>query len=141
MTERVMLDTGPLGRIAHANARPDIIVWFRRVLDSGAEVIVPEICDYELRRSLLLNGLHTSIAKLDELEKVLTYAPLTTVVMRRASELWAKCRAEHRPSSAQKALDGDVILAAQAEAMGAVVATENSRHLAHLVHAFDWRDA
>jgi hypothetical protein len=38
------------------------------------------------------------------------------------------------------ALDADVILAAQAQEAGAMVATENVRHLSRLVPASNWRD-
>jgi hypothetical protein len=44
------------------------------------------------------------------------------------------------PTAPPEALDGDVILAAQAERAGAIVATENVAHLARFVIARHWRD-
>jgi hypothetical protein len=62
--------------------------------------------------------------------------------MRRAADLWAAARRAGKPTASHKAIDGDVILAAQALALGAspiVVATGNVAHLARYVTAQDWR--
>jgi predicted nucleic acid-binding protein len=109
-------------------------------LGSGVAVIVPEIADYEVRRNLLLEGLTKSVARLDQLKEVLIYQPLTTDVMLRAAEIWAKARRTGMPTADDKELDGDVILAAQAEQAGAMVATENVGHLSRFVDAQAWRD-
>ena len=140
MTKPILLDSGPLGRIAHPRPNPEIAEWFERVLDSGAAVMLPEIADYEVRRSFLLAGLSRSVDRLDRLKEVLIYLPLTTDIMLRAAELWAKARRSGHPTADPKELDGDVILAAQAEKAGAVVATENIGHLSLFVEAKDWRD-
>lgn len=44
------------------------------------------------------------------------------------------------PTADDKELDGDVILAAQAEQADALVATENVGHLSRFVDAQAWRD-
>jgi predicted nucleic acid-binding protein len=62
------------------------------MLRGRAEVIIPEITDFELRRNLLLEGLVESVRRLDELKAVLTYLPLSTRVMLRAAEFWAQAR-------------------------------------------------
>lgn len=51
MTKTVMLDSGPLGRIAHPRPNREIVEWLERLLGSGVVVIVPEIADYEVRRN------------------------------------------------------------------------------------------
>ena len=56
-----VLDTGPLGRLAHPASNPAIVAWLERELARGIPIIIPEIADYELRRSLLLEGLTRSI--------------------------------------------------------------------------------
>lgn len=139
MTKPWVLDTGPLGRLAHPASNPEIVNWLEQQLDNGIPVIIPEIADYELRRSLVLEGLTRSITRLDKLESVLIYLPLTTAAMRRAAELWAEARRRGRPTADAQALDGDVILAAQALAVGGCVATENVGHLSLFVEAHDWR--
>jgi predicted nucleic acid-binding protein len=109
-------------------------------LDEGGEVIIPEIADYEVRRNLLLTGLTPSVARLDQLKRFLTYLPLTTDTMMKAAALWAEARKTGQPTADPKELDADVILAAQALAAGAIVATENVGHLARFVEARHWRD-
>ena len=101
---------------------------------------MPEIADYEVRRSLLLAGLSASVSRLDELNATLNYLPLNTTAMLRAAELWASARRQSRPTADRHALDGDVILAAQAEQAGAIIATDNVGHLARFADARSWRE-
>ena len=74
------------------------------------------------------------------------YFPITTDVMRRAAQLWADARNRGRPTADPKALDADVILAAQAQLIGeaagdrVIVATDNIRHLAQFVEARSWQE-
>jgi predicted nucleic acid-binding protein len=136
----VVLDTGPLGKIAHPRRNPEVTAWFDHLLAAGFVVILPEIGDYEVRRELLLAGLSRSVQRLDGLKQVITYSPLTTETMLRATELWAGARRSGQPTADPKALDGDVILAAQAELIGGIVATDNVRHLARYVDAREWRE-
>jgi predicted nucleic acid-binding protein len=136
----VILDTGVLGKIAHPKANPDIAAWFKALLDAGVQVVVPEIADYELRRNLLCEGLDASVRRLDTLERQLTYLPLTTAHMMKAAELWASARKGGFPTADDRALDGDVILAAQALPLGGVIATENVGHLSRFTEAKEWKD-
>ncbi len=133
-----VLDTGPLGRLTHPARNPQIVIWLERQLAGGVSIIIPEIADYELRRSLLLENLERSIARLDKLKTMLVYLPITTSVMLRAAELWAEARQRGRPTADPQALDGDVILAAQTLSVNGRVATENVGHLSLFVEAADW---
>jgi predicted nucleic acid-binding protein len=135
-----MLDAGPLGKIAHPRPNQEVTEWLTQLLDAGVLVILPEIADYEIRRSLLLNNSTIAIARLDRLKTTLTYLPLNTSMMMRAAELWAKARKQGRLPADPKELNGDVILAAQAEQASAVVATENIGHLSLFVDARRWRE-
>jgi predicted nucleic acid-binding protein len=140
MTKCIVLDTGPLGKIAHPRPNQEIAAWLNRVVASGALVIIPEIADYELRRNMLLEGMASSLERLDELKDLLLYMPLTTRVMLKAAEFWAAARKRGEPHGAVDSLDGDAILAAQADEAGAVIATENVRHFSWFVEARHWRE-
>jgi predicted nucleic acid-binding protein len=140
MNKPILLDAGPLGRIAHPRPNREITLWLERILTVGIEVIIPEIADYEVRRNLLLTGLTKSVARLDQLKDTLIYLPLTTQVMLKAAELWAETRRIGQPTADPKALDGDVILAAQALDVGGIIATENVGHLSRLAEARHWKD-
>ena len=140
MIRAVLLDSGPLGRLAHPRPNAEITAWLDGLLATDVIVIAPEIADYEVRRSLLLADLSPSVARLDGLKEVLTYLPLNTEVMLKAAELWAAGRKRGQPTADPKELDGDVILAAQALQVGAVIATENVAHLAQFVPARHWRE-
>ncbi|MBA2447980.1 MAG: PIN domain-containing protein [Chloroflexi bacterium] len=140
MVSAVVLDTGPLGRIAHPRPNREVALWVERLLISGTDIFLPEIADYELRRNLLLEGLTRSVRRLDQLKAALTYVPLTTETMLKAAELWADARRRGVPTADPKELDGDAILAAQAIQVGAVVATDNVGHLSRFVDARNWME-
>jgi predicted nucleic acid-binding protein len=106
-------------------------------------VIVPEIADYELRRELLRAKKEKGLARLDALASRLEYLPLTTAAMRHAATLWAQARQQGLPTADDKALDGDVILAAQLISLGVsdvVIATTNVGHLSRFAPAALWPD-
>ena len=106
-------------------------------------VLIPEIADYEVRRELLRANKARGLARLDALAGLLEYLPLTTAAMRQAAVFWAQARQQGRPTADDKALDGDVILAAQAMTLGAadvVIATTNVGHLSRFAPAALWPD-
>ena len=140
MNKPIMLDSSPLGKLAHPRPNPEIMAWFTQLLDANAIVMIPEITDYEVRRSLLLSGLSKSLTRLNQLKQVLIYRPITTDIMLKAAELWADARKRGKPTADLKELDGDVILAAQALQVDAIVATENVGHLSLFVEAKHWKD-
>ncbi len=143
MKEIVLLDASPLGMISNPSATPanlECYNWMESLLMSGYQIIVPEIADYEVRRELLRAGKTRGLARLDLLKNTLDYLPLTTDVMLKAAELWARSRNQGTPTADAKALDCDVILAAQALAENGIVATENVGHLSLFVKAQNWRD-
>ena len=96
-------------------------------------------------RGLVRAGLLPSVHRLDELKQVLEYAPIRTEAMLLAARLWAEARQAGQPTADPKALDGDVILAAQARLFNeaidgaVVVATTNVAHLSRFVPAADWQ--
>jgi predicted nucleic acid-binding protein len=148
MTQIVLLDSTPVGLITNPKATPLAVEcqqWLESLLDRGYHVILPEIIDYEVRRELLRVNKIKSIRRLDDLKSALTYLPITTEVMLKAAELWAQVRQQGKPTADDKALDGDVILAAQAILIGSeeypvIVATSNPKHLSLFIDARDWQD-
>lgn len=80
----------------------------------GVRFCLPEIVDYEVRRELLRGNKVQGLARLDLLKSAIWYLPITTPIMEKAAELWADVRRRGMPTADPKALDCDVILAAQA---------------------------
>lgn len=139
----VLLDAGPLGMLSNPNASPanrECFQWMESLLVQGTPVCVPEIADYEVRRELLRANKLQGVARLDVVKNAVNYLPITTAIMLKAAELWAEARRDGLPTADPKALDCDVILAAQALAVNGIVATENVGHLARFVQARPWRD-
>ena len=122
MPRFITLDAGPTGISCNNPDKPDVIKfydWVDRCLeDSRTTLILPEIADYEVRRKLLsLPHGAASIRRLDDLVRPggpFVYLPISTNAMRRAAQLWSKARSGGYSTADEKALDGDVILAAQA---------------------------
>ena len=131
---KLLLDTGVLGQVVHPRRYDDVRDWLRHAVNAH-EVLVSEVCDYELRRELLRIGSRRSVARLDELARELRYVPVTTSTWRAAASLWAMSRRAGRPNDEPAALDGDVLLAAQARAEDATIVTTNPRHFALLAPA------
>ncbi len=143
MAEIVLLDAGPLGMASHPRPSQEILAWIARLLDSGIEVLVPEIADYEVRRELLRAGRDKGIHRLDELKTTLGYVAITTEAMQKAAEFWAEARRRGRPTAHERSLDADAILAGQAATVlrdDVVVATANPRHLSRFVQAERWQE-
>jgi len=136
---KLLLDTGVLGQICHPRKHAEVRAWFRRAMREHT-ALVSELADYELRRELLRLGAATSLTRLDELSRELPYAPITTVTWRRAAALWALARSTGNVTAPPEALDGDVLVAAQALEEGAVIVTTNSKHFQALsVTAMEWQ--
>ena len=93
----------------------------------------------ESRLDTSLKGWRGRVDSFDQVE----FLPIRTPAMRRAAAFWAEARREGRPTAPDPALDGDVILAAQAATLdraGVIVATTNPRHLARYVAAELWTE-
>ncbi|HZC05280.1 MAG TPA: hypothetical protein VE338_06535 [Ktedonobacterales bacterium] len=145
----VLLDAGPLGLVTNPRATGESLrckQWLVDLLSQGVRVIVPEIADYEVRRELIRARRMRGVAHLDQFKATAGYLPLTTETMMRAAELWAQARQQGQPTAPDRALDADVILAAQAlllaqhEREPVVIATTNVGHLARFAPAQLWRD-
>lgn len=155
MSSIVLLDTGVLGAVTSPKAKQsnnsDCLAWLKSLPLRGYLVAIPEIADYESRRKLIRLQLSkgenqpNGIKYLDQLKDQVVYLPITTDVMLKAAELWAQVRKDGKPTADSKALDGDVILAAQAllqaqQGYEVIVATTNVKHISRFVDARLWTD-
>jgi predicted nucleic acid-binding protein len=146
VSQVVLLDTGPLGLVTNPRRSQQSVAcaqWLQVLVAHGLRVIVPEIADYEIRRELLRARRDRGLARLDALASRLEYLPLTTAAMRQAAVFWAQTHQQGQPTADEKALDGDVILAAQAMTIGVadvVIATTNVSHLSRFAPAALWPD-
>lgn len=139
MALTLALDASPLGRLVNARHYINIQRWVGEALDLGATIYLPEIADYELRRGLLSLRAGGALRRLDALARTLVYLPLDTTTMRQAATLWAQAKQSGHLNAHPSELNGDVILAAQALQVGAIVVTENLGHLSLFARAVDWR--
>jgi predicted nucleic acid-binding protein len=138
-----IFDSDPAGLASHEPGNPErgyLRHWMIKETTANAIIVIPAIVDYEVRRSLILAEAWDGVGRLDALyeDYDVRYLPITKDAMKRAAELWAKARREHRPTAGDQALDGDVILSAQAmEYCSDVddwqVITENVEHIARYV--------
>ena len=148
MSMVILLDAGPLGLITNPRASQETRAcnqWLESLALKEIEVKIPEIADFEVRRELLRADKFKGIERLNDLQKYLDYVPLTTQTMLKAAQFWAQVRKQGMPTADDKALDGDVILAAQAtliqdEGHEVIIATTNVGHLSRLAQAKTWRD-
>jgi hypothetical protein len=149
MLEAVVLDSHPLSLLCQRRGKLEADAcrdWLLDCTRAGLRIYVPEVADYEVRRELLRARTATAVGRLDHFSSSVPgrYMPITTQAMRRAAELWAESRQRGAPTADPQALDGDVILAGQALAIGMpvsslVVATSNVGHLARYLPADVWR--
>lgn len=136
---KLILDTIVVGQVCHPRKHAEVRTWLAKVA-AEHEPLLSEVVDYELRRELLRISARRSLARLDELSRELRYLPVTTATWRSAANLWALLRRTGRVTAPDAALDGDVLIIAQAIAEEAVVVTSNKRHFEPLVQVLDWHE-
>ena len=140
-----LLDTGPLGLLAHARParRIPIQTWLVQEMTAGATVYISKVADFEVRRELTrlvrAGQLPSSrLNRLDQLATLCAYLPVSTAMWRRAADLWADARMQGMPTTSAAALDADVIIAAQAADISATVVTNNPIHIGRWVPVHVW---
>lgn len=146
MKKAIFLDAGPLGLVTNPKYSEQGVAcakWLQSLMNHGIRVIVPEIADYEVRRELIRANKLKGLSRLDNFIELTEYLPISTKIMRQAALFWAQIRQQGQPTADDKALDGDVILAAQAlaiEGIESIVATTNVGHLSRFVKANLWTE-
>ena len=145
MPATYLLDTGPLGLLAHNRLalRTAIESWLMTEVAAGATVYLSEVADFEVRRELtrLIQAGQlpaTQLDRLDQLATVFVYLPVSTAMWRRAAEFWADARAQGLPTAGPAALDADALIAAQAAEIQATVVTTNAAHIGRWVPVHSW---
>ncbi|PDW05032.1 hypothetical protein [Candidatus Viridilinea mediisalina] len=147
MSRIILLDAGPLGLLSQPRPTPASLAcrqWAADLTTAGAHIHIAEIADYEVRRELLRARKARGVERLNQLKADFGYVVLTTATMLQAAVYWAQLRHEGKPTAPDVALDGDVILAAQAAVLigighDVVIATTNVGHLSRLVPAEEWQ--
>jgi predicted nucleic acid-binding protein len=148
LVKAVVLDAGILGLLTNPK-RSDTGEacgrWLQSMIINTCPILIPEITDYEIRRELLRANKLNGLRRLDSFiaSNAVTYLPIDTAVMRQAALLWAEARQQGRPAAENKALDADMILAAQAIVQSTsnfVIATTNVKHFPSIVQADTWQN-
>ena len=150
MARIIVLDSFPLSCIGknlshHPTVTDRCRQWIIQCVSAGNAVRIPAIVYYETLRELERLNANAQIARL----KVFCFSnpdrfiPLETFHLEEAAKLWADSRNSGIPTADPQALDGDVILAAQAlsladTAEGLIVATTNPGHISRYVPADLW---
>ena len=117
-----LLDTNVVTQLLKRN--PRVVERYRRALELGEQIYFSAVVYYEIKRGLLHLGAEKQLRQLDEeFKNVLYWAPVSDATWDRAAHLWAECRRQGKPHDD----DGDLLIAAQAYQLGAVVVTRNTR--------------
>lgn len=147
---RLLLDTNLLLRLCHPRKHPDVRGWFQDWLSLAqaggyVEIAISAAADYELRRGYLWkldrhDDERKALARLDELCGLFGVQPVSDTVLRDAAGMWADARRGGYSTAPERDVDWDVIIAAQAKEIPAVVVTSNAQHFSRYgVDARDWQ--
>ena len=147
MTRTFFLDSTPLGLLSQPQRSAETIAiteWASRCLLAKARLIVPAIVYYELKRELLRANKTSGLSRLEAFVSATPgrYLPLTDQALRLAAGLWADARKTGHLTADWKALDIDVLIAAQSlcHEPGVTIVTANAKHLSKFVTAIDWSE-
>ncbi len=84
---------------------------------------------------------------MDRLSKIIDFLPVSQIVLKTASQIWAEARNQGIPTADEKSLDADVIICAQWQLLTEeypgryiVIATTNVKHLSRFTQAKKWQD-
>jgi len=127
-----LLDTNVITELLKRNAH--VVNRYRKALESGEQVYLSAVAYYEVKRGLLHVGASRQLRQLDEdFKNVLQWIAVSDEAWDRAAHIWAECRRQGRPHDD----DGDLLIAAQANLLGATVVTRNTRDFSDLHTAIE----
>jgi hypothetical protein len=151
----VFLDSGVIGILSNPNKNNQVIAcenWLYSLLAKSVYVVSSDICDYEVRRNLVLETMRFerrshSLTALDELHEFVEFISVSPQVLGKAADIWARSRLQGQPMSNLTGIDVDAIVCAHWQLLRdefpsryVVVATTNVRHLSLFTEAFEWQD-
>ncbi len=151
MPRAIILDTFPLSCISKSQG---IVIgetdqcrdWIFSCATAGNPIYAPEIAYYEVLRELERRGANSQRAKLKAFCNALPnrYIPITTEILEASAILWGQSRNMGKQTSNDSAIDGDMILIAQALSLNLlpdeyVIATTNEKHLSPFAQASHWK--
>lgn len=146
----IVLDTFPTSSVSKRPGKTQPTVsdqchqWIGNCQAAGHRILVPAISYYEVLRELEQRQATSQIDRLKAFcLQPQRFLPVTTDHLETAAQLWGRARRDGWPTADAQALDGDVILAAQAlslvmPASELIVATTNPGHLSRYVSADLW---
>jgi hypothetical protein len=148
-----LIDSGVLGKLCNPNSSPEVEAAREQLyalLAKGIYIVSSQICDYEVRRSLILNSMRgltsEGIDNLNKLAEFIDFLPVNNTVLKEAASLWAEARIQGIPTADDKSLDADIIICAQFKLLEKeypgryiVIATTNVKHLSRFTEAKEWQ--
>lgn len=150
----VLLDTNVLGVLCNPNKKQNMIecqTWFERLLARGVYFATSELCDYELRRGLILaqkvGKSADGLSILDRLRELIDFLKVDHEVSLEASKIWAESHLKGQPTADEKNIDIDIIISAHWRILQTmfpgryvVVSTTNIKHLSLFCDAQEWQN-
>lgn len=109
--------------------------WIAACETAGHRILIPAISYYEALRELEMRRAVSQIVRLKVFcLQAPRFIPLTTDHLEIAAQFWGQARRAGQPTADPQALDGDVLLAAQASGLGLspsqfIIATTNPGHI------------
>ncbi len=125
MAQTYLLDTNMITGILRRDAK--VASRLREALSADARIIMSPVVYYEIRRGLLRRDAKKQLGFFEQLAETFPWNDLLRPDWETASEWWAS-----ETSHGRTPQDADLLIAAQARRLSAVLVTDNERHFAHL---------
>lgn len=150
----IWLDSGIIGLLSNPHKQGESEAcdrWLLNLSAKGVYIVSSALCDYEVRRNLILESERTgnrdSLNSLDELKLFVSFLSITDDSLNLASVLWAQSKLRGIPTAKDGSLDADLIICAQWRVLSeqypgqmSVIATTNVKHLGRFATASQWQD-
>ena len=124
-SQAYLLDTNVMTGILKKDAR--ILDRISQALAADAHLILSPVVFYEIKRGLMRRDARRQLGFFEQLIKTLWWNDLQRTDWQRAAELWADETTRGRPPQ-----DADLLIAAQAHRLKAIVVTANEDHFISL---------